>query len=76
MWHISLTRSVLPGVCKDLLTYQIIADKCKGCTACKRVCPNDAIVGEVKQPHRIDTTKCIKCGACMEKCRFGAIVKK
>ena len=64
------------GVCKDLLTYQIIADKCKGCTACKRVCPNDAIVGEVKQPHRIDTTKCIKCGACMEKCRFGAIVKK
>jgi len=63
------------GVCKSLLKYSIIADKCKGCTACARVCPVGAISGAVKEPHVIDTTKCIKCGACMEKCRFGAIVK-
>ena len=63
------------GVCKSLLHYEIVADKCKGCTACARVCPVGAISGTVKNPHSIDTSACIKCGACMEKCRFGAIVK-
>ena len=64
------------GVCKNLLQYSIIEDKCKGCTACSRVCPVGAISGSVKVPHVIDTTKCIKCGACMEKCKFRAIVKQ
>jgi len=64
------------GVCKKLLSYTIDAEKCKGCTACSRVCPVGAISGSVKQPHVIDKTKCIKCGACMDKCKFGAIYKK
>lgn len=64
------------GVCKDLLHYEIIADKCKGCTACARKCPVGAISGTVKSPHTIDTDKCIKCGACIETCRFDAIIKK
>ena len=64
------------GVCKNLLQYKIIADKCKGCTACSRVCPVGAISGTVKEPHVIDASKCIKCGACMEKCKFAAIVKE
>lgn len=64
------------GVCKDLLTYRIDPDKCKGCTLCARTCPNDAIIGKVKEPHMINTSKCVKCGACMEKCRFGAIYKE
>ena len=64
------------GVCKDLLQYKIIADKCKGCTACARKCPVGAISGTVKNPHTIDTAKCIKCGACMETCKFGAIIKE
>ncbi len=63
------------GVCKDLLSITIIADKCKGCTLCSRVCPVGAIEGKVKVPHVIDQSKCIKCGACIEKCKFGAIVK-
>ena len=63
------------GVCKSLLKYQIIADKCKGCTACARVCPVGAISGTVKNPHSIDTSKCIKCGACMSKCKFDAIIR-
>ncbi len=64
------------GVCKKLLSFKIVADKCKGCTACARNCPVNAISGAVKTPHTIDTSKCIKCGACIEKCRFGAIIKE
>ncbi|WRS28733.1 NADH-quinone oxidoreductase subunit NuoF [Oscillospiraceae bacterium MB08-C2-2] len=64
------------GVCKDLLSYLIIPEKCRGCTACARVCPTGAISGSVKQVHLIDQAKCIKCGACMEKCRFDAIIKQ
>ncbi|MBE6709590.1 MAG: NADH-quinone oxidoreductase subunit NuoF [Ruminococcaceae bacterium] len=64
------------GVCKKLLSYEIIADKCKGCTLCSRVCPAGAITGKVKEAHVIDKTKCVKCGACIEKCKFGAIIKK
>ena len=44
--------------------------KCKGCTLCARNCPAGAISGSVKHPHSIDTTKCIKCGVCMEKCQL------
>ncbi|MBQ1977514.1 MAG: NADH-quinone oxidoreductase subunit NuoF [Ruminococcus sp.] len=64
------------GVCKSLTNFTVVADKCKGCTACARVCPVGAISGKVKEPHVIDKSKCIKCGACMEKCKFGAIVKE
>ncbi len=64
------------GVCKELLSYEIDPNLCKGCTLCSRVCPVGAISGTVKQPHVIDKNKCIKCGACMEKCKFAAISKK
>ena len=64
------------GVCKNLLTFRIVEDKCKGCTKCARNCPVSAISGTVKQPHVIDTAKCIKCGACIENCAFGAIIKE
>ena len=63
------------GVCKDLLQY-IINDKCIGCTVCKKVCPVDAISGERKEVHVIDMAKCIKCDACIAKCKFNAIVKQ
>ena len=63
------------GACKSLLKYHIVPEKCKGCSACSRVCPVGAISGEIKKPFVIDTSKCIKCGACMEKCRFAAIEK-
>ncbi|MBR3381801.1 MAG: NADH-quinone oxidoreductase subunit NuoF [Clostridia bacterium] len=64
------------GVCKNLMHYEIQPDVCRGCTACARKCPVGAISGTVKQPHTIDVNKCIKCGACIETCRFNAIVKK
>ena len=64
------------GVCKKLLHYHIDAEKCRGCTACARQCPTNAISGAVRMPHEIDPAKCIKCGACMATCKFGAIYKQ
>ncbi|MDY6916188.1 MAG: NADH-quinone oxidoreductase subunit NuoF [Candidatus Cloacimonadota bacterium] len=63
------------GVCTELLKYEIDPEKCVGCTACARVCPADAISGEVKKPHEIDQDKCIKCAACYDACKFDAITK-
>lgn len=62
------------GACTSLLQYSI-TDTCKGCGLCKKVCPVEAISGEVKAQHEIDLSKCIKCGACMAKCPFKSIIK-
>ena len=62
-------RKVCPArECKALLTPEIEAALCKGCTVCVRKCPVGAIVGERKTPHHIDASKCIRCGACVEAC--------
>ena len=61
------------GVCKALITYTILAEKCTGCTACAKVCPQVCISGERKAIHVIDQSRCIKCGMCFSACRFDAV---
>jgi len=64
------------GKCKALARFTIDPEKCKGCSACSRKCPVNAISGVIKSPFVIDQDKCIKCGTCLETCKFGAISKK
>jgi NADH:ubiquinone oxidoreductase subunit F (NADH-binding)/(2Fe-2S) ferredoxin len=63
------------AVCSELVTYEIDAQKCRGCTLCAKKCPANAIVGASKSPHHIIVDKCIGCGGCLNVCRFEAITK-
>jgi NADH:ubiquinone oxidoreductase subunit F (NADH-binding)/Pyruvate/2-oxoacid:ferredoxin oxidoreductase delta subunit/(2Fe-2S) ferredoxin len=63
------------AVCRELITYTIREEICKGCGACKRVCPADAIRGTRKTPHKIDQSLCVKCGTCFDACKFQSIMK-
>ncbi|MBR5468279.1 MAG: NADH-quinone oxidoreductase subunit NuoF [Firmicutes bacterium] len=60
--------------CKNLVSYTIDADKCKGCTLCAKNCPVGAIEGSIRNPHIIDAAKCIKCGKCATSCKFDAVI--
>jgi NADH:ubiquinone oxidoreductase subunit F (NADH-binding)/NAD-dependent dihydropyrimidine dehydrogenase PreA subunit len=61
------------GSCVKLIKYDIIPEKCTGCTICARVCPVTCISGKRKELHVIDQERCIKCGVCLVKCPFDAI---
>ena len=59
--------------CTALISYNIVEDKCKGCSLCSKKCPVNAISGVIKSPYKIDNKACVRCGQCIENCRFGAI---
>ncbi len=73
-------------VCKSLMQYKILEDKCVGCGMCARNCPASTIIKtdivpagkDPKLPlrvHRINPDNCVKCGLCQANCRFNAIIK-
>jgi len=63
------------GVCTELITYSI-NDNCTGCVICAKNCPTEAVSGEPKELHTINQEDCIKCGICLESCKFNAVEVK
>ena len=61
------------GQCQKLKKIYIDPSICKGCSACARKCPVQAISGKIKEPFSIDLSKCIRCGSCISTCKFGAV---
>ena len=67
-------QSCPAGVCKSLITFHIDEEICNGCGRCILNCPQEAITGEKKKPHKIDGEACIKCGLCRDNCKFNAVI--
>jgi NADH-quinone oxidoreductase subunit F len=68
------------GECQKLKKLSIDPQNCSGCGACAKVCPAGAIAqqdktleGKKKAYYVLDESKCIKCFACTEKCKFDAV---
>ncbi len=59
--------------CSALISYNIVENRCKGCSLCSRKCPVNAISGVIKSPYKMDSGLCVRCGQCIEACKFGAI---
>ena len=64
-------------VCKNLIKYYILPEKCTGCKLCLKNCAPGAIKGDLKLVHIIDQSKCTKCGTCLDVCppKISAVIK-
>jgi NADH:ubiquinone oxidoreductase subunit F (NADH-binding)/ferredoxin len=66
-------RQCAAKACRELLTYEIDAELCRGCGMCVKPCPSDAIIGAPKSPHHIIPERCVACGTCVDVCNLHAI---
>jgi len=65
-------------MCKDLVTYYIVPERCeRSCDVCVGTCTVEAVVTGKRRIRLIDQDKCVKCGTCLEACppQYHAIVK-
>jgi NADH-quinone oxidoreductase subunit F len=64
-------------LCKELVNYYIVPDKCQGCNLCAKNCPAGAIAGKPRTVYLIDQAKCTKCGVCLSVCpeKWAAVTK-
>ena len=46
------------------------ADKCRNCSLCSKNCKASCIDYKT---HTVDYSRCVACGNCVEKCKFGAL---
>ncbi|MCL1826664.1 MAG: NADH-quinone oxidoreductase subunit NuoF [Candidatus Cloacimonetes bacterium] len=74
MAHIK-DKSCPEKVCLPLMHFEVLKDKCVGCSMCAKKCPVNCISGSREEKYIIDQTKCVKCGNCIDVCKPKAIVK-
>jgi NADH-quinone oxidoreductase subunit F len=71
--HIKL-KKCRAGVCKGLIRFSIIEEKCPGCGMCVKACPAQAITSMgKKKPVILDESRCTKCRTCYDICKMGAV---
>ena len=49
---------------------QFVEDKCKNCSMCSKNCKAACIDYKT---HSVDYSRCVVCGNCIDKCKFGAL---
>jgi len=72
------------GKCKNLIRFFVDTEKCVGCGACAKKCPAGCITAEdaakypdkKKPPYIIEQSACLKCGECMNACKFASVFRK
>ena len=61
------------GKCRELTGFQVLPERCIGCTKCVQNCAANAIDCVVLESSQIISEKCVKCGVCRVVCPQQAI---
>lgn len=57
----------------DVVTLELISERCTGCGTCLDVCPHRVFTLENRKAVIADRDRCMECGACVMNCPFGAL---